>query len=150
MSKIKDKINEIHVYLDELSKIAPSKFDDYKSNNLVKAACERYFEKIIEAITDIAFMIIVKRKLRVPEDDIDAFKILLENKIIDEELYKKLKQAKGMRNIISHQYGKIDDEIVFEAITEELDKDVKNFIKQTKLLINKTIKQKYDNNTINK
>ena len=128
MSKIKDKINEIRVYLEELSKIVPSKPDEYKSNNLVKAACERYFEKIVEAVTDIAFIVIVKRKLRVPEDDIDAFKILLENKIIDEKLYKKLKQAKGMRNIISHQYGKIDDEIVFEAITEELEKDVKEFI----------------------
>ena len=128
MSKIKDKINEMHVYLNELSKIVPSEFDDYKSNKLVKAACERYFEKIVEAVTDIAFMVIVKRKLRVPEDDIDAFRILLEHKIINEELYKKLKQAKGMRNILAHQYGTINDKIVFEAITEELEKDVKKFI----------------------
>lgn len=128
MSKIKDKINEVHLYLDELSKIAPNEFDDYKSNNVLKAACERYFEKIIEAIMDIAFMVIVKRKLRMPEDDIDAFKILLEHKIIDEGLCKKLKQAKGMRNILAHQYGTIKDEIVFEAIKEELDNDVKKFI----------------------
>ena len=128
MSKIKDKINEVNTYLEELSSIVPAKFDDYKSNNLVKAGCERYFEKIVESMTDIAFMVIIKRKFRTPEDDIDAFKILLENKIIGEGLYKKLKQAKGMRNIISHQYGKIDDEIVFEAITEELEKDVKEFI----------------------
>lgn len=128
MSKIKDKINDVQLYLDELSKIAPNEFDDYKSNNVLKAACERYFEKIIEAITDIAFMIIVKRKLRMPEDDIDAFKILLEHKIIDEELCKKLKQAKGMRNILANQYGTIKDEIVFEAIKKEVDNDVKKFI----------------------
>jgi len=128
LSKIKDKINDVQLYLDELSKIAPNEFDDYKSNNVLKAACERYFEKIIEAITDIAFMIIVKRKLRMPEDDIDAFKILLEHKIIDEELCKKLKQAKGMRNILANQYGTIKDEIVFEAIKKEVDNDVKKFI----------------------
>ena len=34
-----------------------------------------------------------------------------------------------MRNIISHQYGKIDDEIVFAAITQELDDDAREFIK---------------------
>ena len=130
MSKIKDKINQIHVYLEELSKIVPSEFDDYKLNNLIKAACERYFEKIIEAITDMAFMVIVKRNLKIPEDDIDAFNILLENKIIDEELYKKLKQAKGMRNILAHQYGTVNDEVVFETIKEELDKDVEDFIKK--------------------
>ena len=128
MSKIKDKINDVQLYLDELSKIAPNEFDDYKSNNVLKAACERDFEKIIEAITDIAFMIIVKRKLRMPKDDLEAFKILLEHKIIDEELCKKLKQAKGMRNILANQYGTIKDEIVFEAIKKEVDNDVKKFI----------------------
>ncbi|MBS3104805.1 DUF86 domain-containing protein [Candidatus Woesearchaeota archaeon] len=75
-------------------------------------------------------------KLKIPEDDIDAFNILLENKIIDENLASKLKNAKGMRNIISHQYGKIDDKIVFEAITEDIDKDVEKFVEQ----IEKTIK----------
>ncbi len=33
-----------------------------------------------------------------------------------------------MRNIISHQYGMIDDEIVFEAITKELVQDAREFI----------------------
>ena len=89
MSKIKDKIDEIYKYLEELSKIIPKELDEYKSNNLVKAASERYFEIIVEAVTDIAFLIIAKRRLRVPEDDIDAFGILLEHKIIDEELDRK-------------------------------------------------------------
>ena len=95
-----------------------------------KAACERYVEKIVEAVTDLAFLVIKEKKLRLPEDDIDAFNILLENKIIDKGLSSKLKNAKGMRNIISHQYGKIDDEIVFEAIKGELDRDIKEFIEQ--------------------
>ena len=132
MNKIEDKINEIYTYLDELLEIVPSEFENYKSNKLVKAACERYFEKIIEAVTDIAFMIIVKRKLRIPEDDIDAFKILLEDNMITEELYKKLKQAKGMRDILAHQYGTINDKIVFEAISEYFEKDVKEFIGKVK------------------
>ena len=41
----------------------------------------------------------------------------------------KLKEAKGMRNILAHQYGKVDDKIIFDSITNELKKDVKNFIK---------------------
>ena len=132
MTKITDKIEEIKKYLDELADIVPDKFEEYKSNNLVKAGCERYFEKIVEAITDVSFMIIARNKFKIPEDDIDAFRILLEHKIIKEELYKKLKQAKGMRNIISHQYGRIDDKIVFEAIKEEIDKDAREFIGSVK------------------
>ena len=114
--------------MEELKSIIPSSFEEYKSSIEKKAACERYVEKIIEAATDLAFLIIKNKKLRIPEDDIDAFNILLENKIIDDDLAAKLKNAKGMKNIISHQYGKIDDEIVFDAITEELERDIKKFV----------------------
>ena len=40
-----------------------------------------------------------------------------------------------MRNIIAHEYGKIDDEIVFGAVTEQLGKDVREFIKDIKKII---------------
>ena len=128
MIRITDKINEINGFLEELKSIIPSSLEEYKSNIEKKAACERYVEKIVEAMTDLAFLIIKNKKLKIPEDDIDAFNILLENKIIGSDLASKLKNAKGMRNIINHQYGKIDDEIVFEAITEELDKDMAKFV----------------------
>ena len=128
MTRIKDKINETNGFLEELNSIAPSNLEEYKSSIEKKAACERYVEKIVEAVTDLAFLIIKDKKLKIPEDDIDAFNILLENEIIDNDLSAKLKNAKGMKNIISHQYGKIDNEIVFEAITEELGKYVRKFI----------------------
>lgn len=132
MNRIADKINEINEYLDELKSIIPTSLDEYKSNIEKKAACERYVEKIVEAATDLAFLIIKSKKLRIPEDDIDAFNILLENKMIDDNIATKLKNAKGMKNIISHQYGKIDDEIVFESISKELEKDVREFVENTK------------------
>ena len=136
MNRIADKINEISVFSEELKSILPAGLEEYKSSIEKKAACERYVEKIVEAVTDLAFLIIKNKKLKIPEDDIDAFNILLENKIIDDNTATKLKNAKGMKNIISHQYGKIDDEIVFEAINEELEKDVKGFIGEVKKLNN--------------
>ena len=33
-----------------------------------------------------------------------------------------------MRNFIAHQYGQINDKLVYEAIKQELGKDVKKFI----------------------
>ncbi len=128
MSKVSDKIGEIQKYLDELEEAVPNKFEDYESNKIVRAACERYFEKVIEAVTDLAFMVISLKKFRVPDDDIDSFKILEENGIIDNGLYNRLKDAKGMRNFIAHQYGQINDKLVYAAITKELDEDIKKFI----------------------
>jgi len=48
--------------------------------------------------------------------------------IISERLGEKLKDAKRMRNILAHEYGAVDDEVVFQAISEELSDDVTEFL----------------------
>lgn len=130
MNKIDEKIGQIEKFLVELMETAPNTFEEYESNRIIKAACERYFEKVVEAITDLAFMVISEKKFRIPEDDIDSFKILEEKGIISNKLYTRLKDAKGMRNFIAHQYGIINDKLVYEAITENIEKDVKEFVKK--------------------
>lgn len=132
--RINDKIEEIENYLSELLEIIPKSFDGYLHDLKTKAACERYFEKIIEAIIDLAFLIIKDKNFKIPEDDKNAFDILVEEEIISKELAEKLKDAKGMRNLIAHEYGIVDDELVFHSITEELEKDTKEFIKNIKRL----------------
>lgn len=132
--RIIDKIDEIENYIEELAEIVPENYKNYK-NLKTKAACERYFEKIIEAVTDLAFLIISENRFKIPEDDKGAFDILMANGIISENLAEKLKDAKGMRNLLAHKYGTVDDEIVFDSITNELEKDVLEFIKEiTKFL----------------
>ncbi|MEK6935270.1 MAG: DUF86 domain-containing protein [Nanoarchaeota archaeon] len=102
--------------------------EDYQNDFKIKAIGERYFEKIIEAVEDLAFLVINHKEFKYPEYEKEVFDILYENKLIREELAKRLKAAKGMRNIIAHQYGEIDDELVFKAISQELEKDVNEFI----------------------
>jgi len=126
--RIEDKIDEIDKLLDELIEIMPNDFNEYNSDFKTKAACERYFEKIIEAAIDLAFLVIKDRRLQLPEEDKRVFDILSREKLISEDLAIKLKEAKGMRNIIAHKYGKIDDELVFNAITDELIDDMTEFI----------------------
>ena len=126
--RIKEKIEEIERYLIELSDMIPIGFEEYINDIKTKAACERYFEKIIGAVVDLAFLVIKERHLRLPEEDREAFKILAEDEIINEELSIKLQEAKGMKNILAHDYGIVDDKIVFDSIVDELGKDVKEFI----------------------
>ena len=80
----------------------------------------------------MASLIIRYKKLQIPEDDEKAFYVLLHNNIISNDLAKNLKEAKGMRNIIAHEYGEVDDELVFHAIKEELIPDVQKFIEKIK------------------
>jgi uncharacterized protein YutE (UPF0331/DUF86 family) len=128
--RIKDKAEELENYLSELEEFTPSSFEDYINDAKTKVACERYAEKIIEAIVDLAFLAIKEKKLKMPEDDKQAFSILAGSNIISVELASKLKDAKGMRNILAHEYGEVDNEIIFEAISQELIKDAREFIKE--------------------
>ena len=138
--RIKDKIKDIKTYLEQLSEIKPNKFEEYEKDFKTKAACERYFEKIAEAVVDLATLVIKEKDLQIPEKDYEAFEILEKENIIDSNLTKKLKDMKGMRNIIAHQYGDVNDEFMYTAISKEIEDDVKTFLEIIKNLIkNKTI-----------
>lgn len=128
--RINNKIIEIEKYLEELESVLPKSFEEYSFDWRIRDICERRFEKIIEAIEDLAFLVVSYKELKYPEYEKEIFDILHENNIISEILAKKLKDAKGMRNFIVHQYGKIDDELVFEAVTEQLVKDVTEFLNE--------------------
>lgn len=133
-ARIQDKRKEIETYLSELAIIKPVSLEEYKLDLKTKAACERYAEKIIEAVVDLSFLIIKEKGGHMPEDDKQIFDILFQNNVIAQQLAEKLKDAKGMRNIIAHEYGSIDDEIIFLAITEELEHDVQEFLRIIKKL----------------
>lgn len=129
-NRIIEKISEIEEFITQLYNFIPEdiNLEDYQNDFKIKAIGERYFEKIIEAVEDLAFLVINHKEFKYPEYEKEVFDILYENKLIREELAKRLKAAKGMRNIIAHQYGEIDDELVFKAISQELEKDVNEFI----------------------
>ncbi len=128
--RIDDKIEEIEKYLSTILNFTPSSFEEYVKDFKTKAACEHYFEKIIEACENLAFLFLRFKKIKFPEEEESVFHILFNNNILNEELSKKLQDAKSMRNFISHEYGEIDDVLVFEAISEELEDDVRKFIKE--------------------
>ena len=134
--RILDKISELENYLSELGEIMPASFEDY-ADLKTKAACERYFEKIMEAVVDLVFLVIKEKGFSVPEEDKEAFDILSKEGIISNDLSEKFKDAKGMRNIIAHVYGEVDDEVVFHSITEELERDVKELLVAIKIVYGK-------------
>jgi len=129
MSRINDKINEIKEFISDLESYVPSTFEEYTDDHKTKDACERCFEKIIEALADLAFLVIKEKEIETAQDDISAFNVLAEEEIISKELSERMKDAKGMRNILSHEYGKIDDSKIYHAIKEEIIKDAEDFIK---------------------
>ena len=130
MNISQDKIKELEKYLKELEKVIPQDFEEYIKNLEKRLACERAFEKIIQSVNDLAILIIKKERLTIPDENTKAFEVLSKKNIISSELATNLKKAMGMRNFLAHQYGNIDDEVVFEEIQKEITKDVKEFLRE--------------------
>ncbi len=135
--RIKDKITQIEKFLEFLSEIKPSSLEEYMRDEKTKAACERFVQKLVDAIVDLAYLIIREIKSLSPETEEQAFDILYKSNIISSQLCERLKDAKSMRNFIVHEYGEVDDAIIFHSITEELEKDINEFIKRVNLFIEK-------------
>ncbi len=110
MTRIDDKREEINNFIKELQEVMPKDYEEYTNSTEKRLASERAFEKIIEATNDLAILIIKDQRLPLPTEDEKAFDILAKANIISEKSALKLKQAKGMRNILAHQYDNLDEE----------------------------------------
>lgn len=83
-------------------------------------------QRACEVSIDLAMHIISERKFGIPQNSRDAFEILFNNKIIDENLMRKLKSMVGFRNIAVHDYQTVNLDIVKAVIENHID-DLKKF-----------------------
>ena len=58
--------------------------------------------------------------LGVPADENDLFDKIFAKGIIDKEMATLLKEMRGLRNILVHEYTKLDDKLVFKTLSERL------------------------------
>ncbi|MBV4438465.1 type VII toxin-antitoxin system HepT family RNase toxin [Clostridium tyrobutyricum] len=83
-------------------------------------------QRACEASIDLSMHIISERKFGIPQNSRDAFEILFNNKIIDENVMRKLKSMVGFRNIAVHDYQTVNLDIVKAVIENHID-DLKKF-----------------------
>ncbi len=69
-----------------------------------------------EQAIDLAAHIIRTRKLGIPADSREAFKLLYEAQIITSQLFNRLSAMVGFRNAVVHTYQKMDIAIVIDVI----------------------------------
>lgn len=75
---------------------------------------------LIETCADIANHIISDRNMRIPTGYSDTFRVLLENNVIDENLFAVMEKMAKFHNIVVHQYEEVDAEIVIIILRKHL------------------------------
>jgi uncharacterized protein YutE (UPF0331/DUF86 family) len=81
----------------------------------------------IENCTDLAAHIISEEGLGVPGSASEMFYLLEDSGYINSQLTEKMIKAVGLRNIIVHEYDKIDLTRLFEIVLKDT-KDINDFI----------------------
>jgi len=117
--RILARLSELEGYLRELHTIEPKSFSEFQEIEK-KRACERLLQISVEAAIDICHLFVTGLKLGLPAEEEDLFVKLEREQIISSLLKEKLKEMKGFRNILVHEYGEVDDKIVYQAVKTRL------------------------------
>jgi len=117
---VRSKINAIKKYYGRLEPILKKDarviIDDY----LLLHTLERLFQLIVDTALEINTHFIAELKLTVPEDYQNTFIVLGENRIFPMEFMGKIAGSVGLRNLVVHKYGKVDEKRMVDDVKQNI------------------------------
>jgi len=119
-SLILRKLSSLDEYLKQINEYANISLKDYAADWKIQRIVERTLQMMIETCLDVSGHIISDEKLRVPETYADMFRILVQNDILKESQLEAFEKMAKFRNIIVHDYEKIDAGIVLGILQKNL------------------------------
>jgi len=85
-------------------------------------------QRACEATIDVAMHIVRVKKLGVPQESREAFQMLQDARLIDEDLKSRLQAMVGFRNVAVHDYRALNLKIVRHILEHRLN-DFREFVK---------------------
>ena len=111
------KLEQIEQYHSELkSKQQSLSRDDVLRDTTEQRAVERMFENAIQACSDLAKHVAATDFGFDGDTAKEAIRVLGREDIIDEETTETLVAAVGFRNVLAHEYGRVDYGEVYENL----------------------------------
>jgi len=132
---VETKISHIKKYLKLLERYKKFSQKEVEDSQDLKGALERYLYLVAQATIDLREAVIAFKDFRRPGTYIDVFYILDEEEFISGELSEKLKNMSKFRNVIAHDYEKVDFGIVYDALQNRL-VDIEEFVKAASAKLN--------------
>lgn len=117
--RILTKLDKLDGYIRDLRVIAPQDFAEYRQVEK-KRACERLLQIAVECVIDVCNLMVSGLRLGLPAEENDLFEKLEQAGILSAEMKKTVQTMKGFRNLLVHEYGHVDDMIVYQTATTEL------------------------------
>ena len=115
LSKI-DTIEKCIKRINEEYENNPDNLYDYRKTDMIVLNLQR----ACEAVLDMAMYVVSTKKLGIPQNKREAFKLLEDNNIIDKSISKNMQNMIGFRNIAVHSYKQIDENVLQSIIENNL------------------------------
>ena len=122
------KLAQLDTYLGQMREFSKVSVETYKRDWKMQRIVERTLQMLIEMCIDVANHIISDESMRLPSSYADTFAVLTENKVISRSLCKIMDKMTKFRNVIVHQYEKVDPAIVVSILHNNL-KDFESYKK---------------------
>jgi uncharacterized protein YutE (UPF0331/DUF86 family) len=123
---IRRRLALLDVYLDQLAPYRTLDVAAYERDWKTQRIVERTLHLAIETCMDVADHVVADRQLRIPETGAESFEILGDAHIIPPELGRALALMVGFRNILVHDYTRLDPSIVIRVLRNDV-RDVERF-----------------------
>lgn len=118
--RLRQKLEKLYAYYKELEEYGCISREEYLQNTMQRRAIERVMQLMVEAATDINNMLLKMHDKTGAVDYFNSFVDIAEEGIIPLAFALQIAPSTGLRNIIVHEYEKIDDEIVYNSISSFL------------------------------
>jgi uncharacterized protein YutE (UPF0331/DUF86 family) len=120
------KLVDLDGYLGQLAPYRDLDLETYQSDWKTQRIVERTLHLAIEICMDIADHVVADRQLPVPQTGAETFEILAKADILSPDLGTRLGRMVGFRNILVHDYAKLDPAIVLRVLATDLE-DLQRF-----------------------
>lgn len=117
---IRRKLADLDLYVSQLSEYRLLTADEYRRDWKTQRIVDRTFQIAIEACVDVATHVIADRGLRVPATYAEAFAVLGETGLLDRQSTDALVRMAGFRNVLVHEYTRVNPEIVVDVLRNRL------------------------------
>ena len=107
-------------YIGDLRQLQDTDFATYSGDKRTRRAVERTLQLAIEACLDIGERIVAREAWRRAADNQDVFAILTEERVIPADMLPRLRSMARFRNLIVHEYARVDDAAVYGVLSRRL------------------------------
>lgn len=114
-----ERLGRFREYLGQLNAIKGRSRTEFIRDPILRAAGERYLHLAMESALDIGNHIIAERGYRRPDTYSGVLAVLAEQGLLPESLYQDLDGMAAFRNLLVHDYARLDHGRVYDVLHEK-------------------------------